>query len=122
MFLARFGPLSCKPPALDFVATLVGVAEEKLLIHYVEEQQLLEVMIFALELSLDDELAFKMLSGLAKVLSVSDGHHGHIRKAQTLGLVSVLDKFYDNRFPLRVIEMAQLINNLLGEEQNSRGI
>jgi hypothetical protein len=41
MFLARFGPLNCKPPALDFVATLVDVAEEKLLIHYVEEQQLL---------------------------------------------------------------------------------
>jgi hypothetical protein len=50
-------------------------------------------MIFALELSLDDELAFKMLNGLAKVLNVSKGYHGHIRKAQTLGLVPVLDRF-----------------------------
>jgi hypothetical protein len=87
-----------------------------LLTHYVDEQQLLEVMVFALELSLEDDLAFKMLSGLARILSATNAH---VRKAQALGLAPVLYRFYDSRYPLRVIDATQCLLDMLKEEQNS---
>jgi hypothetical protein len=101
MFLARFGPLNCKHPALEFVAVLVGVAGRAgtVLKRYVEEHQLLEVMVYALELDLDEDLACKMLTGLIQVLSVS---RCHIRRAQTLGLSPLLRKFNDTQYHLRV--------------------
>jgi hypothetical protein len=48
MYQARFGAFGTKEPALEFVATLVMVASPEILRHYVEEHQLMEVMVFSL--------------------------------------------------------------------------
>lgn len=90
MFLARFGSRHCKPPALEFLAAVVSVATAELLKHYAEEHNLLDVLVFALELDLEDELAFKILTALAHILGASSYY---AQRAHYLGLANLLGKF-----------------------------
>jgi hypothetical protein len=61
---------------------------------------MLEVLVYALEMDLESELAFKVMSSLLLILHISGCH---VRKAHQLGLTSSLAKFEDCQHPKRVV-------------------
>lgn len=87
--IARLGSSKCKYQALTCLASLTTCCSPERLQYFVEYNQLMEIMIYSLEIQLDQKLTIKVLETLAYILYENVKYR---QMARNYGLMSHLNR------------------------------
>jgi hypothetical protein len=112
LYYARFGNNDCKTAALELIYTLIKISDDKLINFYVEEYLLIEVLVYSLELALDQDLVYKLLISIGLIFNANSRF---IRKAYQLGLRKNLMKFEDCKYQKNILEAVFMLEEAMSE-------
>ena len=103
---ARFGSSAIKTEALLCLIEFVRVSIQEKVDLLVENNQLLEILIFALEISFDLEIVYKILESIVTILSRNPKH---VKIAKKYGLLNQATRYHSSE----VIKLSSISNIIL---------